>query len=201
MTSHLKNGLLNGLLTVLISLPLLAQAQVYKQVDEQGNVTFTDAPAGDAQPVDIPPANTAEPVDARDRPAAPSEKTTAYQSLTITSPKNNGIIPNGPGNFSVQLALSPALQPGHQSQLLLDGKIYSSGTQNHFTLTNISRGNHSLQAQVVDEDGKVLIASTPISVQVYRPSTAIYDNNENTRLTTPPNPVVGPINPRPRAPK
>jgi len=109
-----------------ITLALLATvsyAQIYKQVDEDGNVTFTDQPPADGQPVELGTTNTAPPpVNAYPRRAAPSEKAAkSTYTATITSPANETIIPNGPGNFSVSATVSPALQGDHRLQLLIDG--------------------------------------------------------------------------------
>ena len=42
------------LLVLLLLSPLLATAQVYKHVDQDGNVTFSDIPAPDSEKIDVP---------------------------------------------------------------------------------------------------------------------------------------------------
>ena len=60
----------------------------------------------------------------------------------------------------MSLALSPALQPGHQVRVYFDGKPQMvSGTS--FQLQEVWRGVHNLQAEVLDETGKLMIRSQP----------------------------------------
>jgi hypothetical protein len=179
-----------AMLVCLLAIPLTLQAQIYKQTDEQGNVTFTDQPTNQAETIDVPPPNTATPIEIQPRPEAPKQKEASlYQSLRITAPENDSIIPNGSGDFSVQISLSPALQDGHQIQLLLNGKVHQSGSQSLFELTSIPRGNHTIEALVANE-GAELIRSKAIKVQVYRPSSTI--NNKRRP------PTIQPV-PKPKA--
>ena len=46
---------------LLLCFPLLVSAQIYKHVDEDGNVTFTDTPPPNSEKVDLPVSNTAVP--------------------------------------------------------------------------------------------------------------------------------------------
>jgi hypothetical protein len=58
--------------------------------------------------------------------------------------------------LNVSLALSPALEPGHQVRVYYDGNpTIVSGTS--FQLQEVWRGVHNLQAEVLDETGKMLI--------------------------------------------
>ena len=163
----------------------VAQSQIYKEIDEQGNVRFTDQPSAVAEPLTVQPANTATSTEARPRPQQKTKPAIPYQQLAITEPSNNSIIPNGPGNFSVSIKLSPNLRPSHQLQLLMNGEVHSSGQQTQFQLNNIRRGSHQLQAQVIDEDGSALIQSDNIKVQVYRPSSK--RNRATPGINPPPN--------------
>jgi hypothetical protein len=78
-------------------------------------------------------------------------------------------IVNTGGDFSVSVQTTPALQPGHSLRLMLDGAAYASSADGGFSLRNIDRGSHTLQVQVIDEDGAVLSASGTITVHVRRP--------------------------------
>jgi hypothetical protein len=162
------------ILVFAVLLPTLATAQVYKHVDEKGNVTFSDQPAPNAEKIDINPTNTTAPPSAEafppPPPPAPAEAETAYK-LAITSPANETIIPRGPGNFSVSASVSPALKGSHMLQLMMDGEAREEpqkGTT--WTLTNVFRGEHTIQVAVIDGDGKQLNISDGIKVFVFRPS-------------------------------
>ncbi|MEP5763916.1 MAG: DUF4124 domain-containing protein [Halieaceae bacterium] len=168
------------LLILLFTLSLAAQAQVFKQVDEEGNVTFTDQPAPDSTEVEINTTNTAPPPPVNAFPVPPKPQQSdaddgGYQ-LKITAPADQTIIPNGPGNFSVSASVSPSLQAGHKLQLLMDGQPREepqSGSS--WALTNVFRGEHSIAVSVIDAEGEQQATSAPITVYVFRPSS----NNKN----------------------
>ena len=63
-----------------------------------------------------------------------------------------GIVPVG--------NLQPALQPGHRLRVYFDGTAQEvSGMQ--FQLQEVYRGAHNLQAEVLDENGQLMIRSEP----------------------------------------
>ena len=63
------------------------------------------------------------------------------------------------------LALSPGLQNGHQVRVIFDGAPrVVSGTS--FQLQEVWRGVHNLQAEVIDETGKLLIRSPAVRFYV-----------------------------------
>ncbi len=162
-----------------------AFAQVYRVVDENGNVTFTDRPPPDAERVDVPTPNSAPPpatgIYNTPEPEATDEedKASSYQ-VAITAPANETIIPRGPGNFSVSASVTPSLGGGHLLQLLLDGQPRQepqAGTS--WALTNVFRGEHNITVAVVDKDGKQLASSEPVTVFVFRPSSNFRKNRPN----------------------
>jgi hypothetical protein len=149
-------------------------AQVYKHVDEEGNVTFTDAPPPDAQPVEIGPTNTAPPPAAA-YPKAPADKPKTggggNYSLSITAPAHEQIF-HGGGIFTVSASVSPSLGPNHQLQLFMNGAPRGEPQGGaSWPLTNVSRGEQVLEVAVVDADGKEIARSKPVTVFVFRPST------------------------------
>ena len=167
-----------------------ANAQVYKQVDEDGNITFTDQPAPDATPVEIKPTNTTPPPSPSAYPQATPESDTdvvdgAY-TVTITSPADETIIARGPGNFSVSASIAPALAPAQKLQLLIDGSPRGEAQRNpNWVLTNVFRGEHSLEVAVLDATGKQVARSASVTVFVFRPSTNDKGRRSNPRPPRP----------------
>jgi hypothetical protein len=167
-----------------------ASAQIYKHVDEHGNVTFSDIPSEDAQRVEVNPTNTTPPPPPDAFPAPPPEpEPGARQSyeVAITSPANETIIPRGPGNFTVTASVSPSLDSEHQLQLMMDGSPREEPqTSTAWDLTNVFRGEHNIQVAIIDAEGEQLSISEPVTVFVFRPST----NDANRgRTTRPPRPT------------
>jgi hypothetical protein len=157
----------------LTAIATLASAQIYKTTDEKGNPQFTDKPdpgATNATPVDLEPVNTVAPIETR--PSAPatveSETSATYKTLTITSPENDGIIPNGLSPTTVTATINPALHKGHQLRLLVNGIAVGTSTSTRFVVPTLNRGTNTLQLEVLAESDT--IQSSPIvTIFAYRP--------------------------------
>lgn len=164
------------LLISLFSTGVLAQ-QIYKTTDEHGNVIFTDSPPAtstSAERVELPETNTtpATPIPPRPKPKpTPEEPQSPGFSVAITVPANETTIPMGPGNFSVNAEVEPALGVGASLQLYMDGIPWGKPQQGKsWALTNVFRGAHDITVGVVDEEGQQLAGSEPVRVYVLRPS-------------------------------
>ena len=147
----------------------LAHAQVYKWVDEDGVVHFSDQPRAGAEELNLPatPAPRVQPgprasaaadaASAEEEEAAP-EPDPGYESLAVVSPAAEETLWNIGGTLNVTLALQPGLKPGHQVRIYFDGAVRTvSGTS--FQLPEVYRGMHNIQAEIVDEAGELQIRS------------------------------------------
>lgn len=149
---------------------------VYKVVDKNGNVSFTDQPpaesaAGTVERVQVSsPNSAAPPLDMRKpQTPAPEAEAVAYETL-ITSPPDGTTIPMGPGNFVVSALADPALG-GDRLRLLVDGEpLGEPQSSGNWQLTNVNRGEHQLVVERVNNRGKALDRSSPVTVYVMRPS-------------------------------
>ncbi|NNE59625.1 MAG: DUF4124 domain-containing protein, partial [Woeseia sp.] len=152
-----------------------ASAQVYKWTDADGVVHYSDQPTPGAEIIDIQ-ENTIRTRRARVAPrSAPSDETPdtaaafSYESISFSAPVSEQTLWNIGGNLSVAVSLTPGLRPTHQVRLYFDGEmrpINGLGTQ----LEEVWRGAHNLQAEVVDENGALLIRSEPIRFFVQQTS-------------------------------
>jgi len=154
-------------------LATLSHAQVYRHVDKEGNVTFTDAPPPDAQPVEIGPTNTASPPPTaypkREPEKADGEAEIKY-SINITAPAHESIF-HGGGNFTVNASITPGLKEAHMLQLLMNGAPRGEAQKSTtWPLTNVFRGEQVLSVTVVDDKGEQIAQSEPVTVYVFRPS-------------------------------
>jgi len=159
-----------------------AVAEMYKWVDKDGNISYSDQPPfKGAQKLDAPAISTVPAADVPDKPTAPSaeadkskdNKTTSYTYLKITAPVDDATIRNNEGNFSVSITIKPALDTkhGHYFSVLMDGKtvqdkLYVSSA----SLNNIDRGTHKISVAVKNDKGKVLRKSKSITVHLHRQS-------------------------------
>ena len=157
-----------------VSLNLQA-ATVYKKVDEDGNIIFSDTPMDDSEVLDVPPVPTMK-LDHGKRQLQPTsgsnKKTTfKYEGVTITKPAQDEHFINNQGMVTVTVQVSPALKDNHQLQLLLNGvKRAGPGAVASFSFSNLDRGSYSAIAQVVDNKGNVVISSEAVTFHVKRAS-------------------------------
>lgn len=161
----------------LLLLPALASAQIYKTIDKNGNVVYTDQPSksGTAhETVELKQTNTAPPppevVRPEPEPDEDAESTVSY-NVAITAPEHEATIPNGPGNFPLVASLEPRLAEGENLQLYVDGVAWGDPQRALvWQLTNVFRGAHDLTVSVIDADNSPISTSTPVRVYVFRPS-------------------------------
>lgn len=160
---------------LLLSLSVNSLAQIYKTVDDEGNVSFGDQPQKSSEQLDLPKPNTAQAIEVLPKSTITTAADTTqgafnYKSLKITSPADDTGIPHGTGDLSVSISNSPALRKEDKIRLLLDGKAHSDGSSSSFQLNDIDRGSHTLQALIIGDSGKVLKKSSTITVHIMRTS-------------------------------
>lgn len=144
----------------LLSLCVVASAEVYRWVDEQGNVVFSDQAGPGAEPVKLPEITTyealpydpeilASPPEGADGGAPPR-----YQ-VAFLQPTQNETLRDNQGNVPVALQLEPRLRKNDRIVLQLDqGARTVEVDEPAYTFTGIDRGSHTLQAWVVNAQGE-----------------------------------------------
>lgn len=166
-------------------------ADVYRWVDENGQVHFSDRPREGAERVELQEPQTFSAPASRRPPRTPDNSSAdqapfSYETLAITSPGQEETLWNIEGQLDVSMRLSPRLQRGHELRLYLDGQqveqLQAGSTR--VRLTDVYRGNHSLRAEVVDAGGRTLIQSEPVNFFV-RQTSVQNPNNPNAPRPTP----------------
>lgn len=185
----------------LVSTLLLAgtvHGAVYKWKDTDGGIHYGDKPQPGAVEVDEIPLQTYTPSPARRSSTAGDgdvEDAAPYSTLAFVSPANDATIRDNQGNVAIQLSVDPPLRSGDSILVSVDGQrqeqTVSSTT---FTLSNISRGTHTLQATVVDDQGNDLMSSDTLTLHMVRQSKLFQPQD-------PDQPNEGPIQQAPRAPQ
>lgn len=187
-----------------ISLPWagLEAATVYRSTDAQGNVVFSDQPVGNGERIELKPLTVVpspEPATAptpagqqsadsatpRDGDVAAIGPFMPYSTFRILSPQNGQTLPTGRGvNVQVELDIDPDLRDDHRVRLLLDGEVSQSAMHTKvFMLTNLDRGEHVLQAELLDADGQVRHRSAPVTLFVQRGNVGRPANSSNSAGT------------------
>ncbi len=157
--------------SIFVLLGLLATAaafaEAYTWTDENGVVHYSDRPQPGARLIDLGESSGPRPRPATQPATTSADDDTAsaaapdsYESIDIVSPAAEETLWNIEGSLSVSVQVTPELKPGHQVRVYFDGtpQIVSGA---NFQLQEVYRGVHNLQAEVIDETGKLIIRSRP----------------------------------------
>ena len=89
--------------------------------------------------------------------------------IEIFKPKHEETVHDNSGNVSVEIMA--LLDPGHTIRLLIDGDRAAPDSRDlTFRLQGVDRGEHTLQALVLDERGNVVSRSKPVTFFMWQAS-------------------------------
>jgi hypothetical protein len=167
-------------------MPALAVAGIYKYVTPDGRVEYSDQPREGAAKVEVTPLQTYAP------PALPKKMTTEAQSqaqattayqVSIMTPQDDATVRENTGRVVVSLQVVPSLEEdsNYTLQLLLDGQpVGRASTRLKYTLTDVDRGTHTLQAKLLNPLGTSVAQSEVITFYMRRMS-ILFRNNGNSK--------------------
>ncbi|NMT65315.1 DUF4124 domain-containing protein [Marinobacter orientalis] len=153
-------------------------AEVYRQVDAQGNVTYTDEPTQgtEAEVVDVKPVTTVtlpkpeavrEPERLREQV---EQEGAAYESVTFVAPDDEEAFYSGSGDVEFQVTSSPSLRDNHKYEVTLDGQPVGQSQSGTVMVRNVYRGTHEAGVNIIDSNGVTIKSGETISFTVHRPS-------------------------------
>lgn len=167
-----------ALIIVLTAVSCGASGQIFRTVDANGNVVFTDIAPVDrsgqppATAVTVPPTNT---VPAPAAPAARANETPAaadapfYTTLAVVSPANGETVRDNAGNVRIEVTSTPPLRTGDRLLLILNGSPNAAEAVNGvFQLSHVDRGTHAAGVRIVDGNGKTVMEGNPITFHLMR---------------------------------
>ena len=174
------------LLLVLLSLTSMVSADpLYKWVDEQGNVHYSDKPQPGAKKITLPAPSTftpAVPAPPSDNPvnsdtrfrnrhsdgnkAGDGKQAATYSNFVIDSPKADDVLWNVT-SVTVSVSVQPGLQAGDKVTITLDNQVVGPQEQASASFDGLDRGAHTVSANLQAADGTVLVAQ-PITFYIQR---------------------------------
>lgn len=165
------------MLFVLLLASAAGVAQIYKWVDEDGVIHYSDQPAEGAEIINLPKSSSTNSAPRRPQQAAAASdgndtaggQRFSYSSLTVQSPAAEETLWNIQGTLNVALNLQPSLREGHRLRIYFDGEPQTVDAL-QFQLDEVWRGEHNLQAEVLDSTNTVMIRSDPIRFFVQQTS-------------------------------
>lgn len=148
-----------------------AGAELYKGVDEDGNVIYSDTPFYNSEKI-TPPAltivDTPKPQPRKEIIEEEKPEIFQYTAFSILSPRNDETIWNEP-QLMVSVQVKPELNiiDGDTIWLLMDGKVLVKKSKSlSLPIGRADRGAHTVQAQIRDKKGKIIRRSQTITVHI-----------------------------------
>lgn len=166
---------------LLTALQTTAYADLFKWVDENGEVIYSDQPPPVSEnqekfllDEEKLPALISTP--AQRVPSSPSKVTknkqelSQIQSVGIAFPEHDTAVRSNEGTLNIQLTVNPELDANSREILvvLMDGDEVYRGKSSQVTLYEVDRGTHLLEAKMLSGDGQVISSSEIISFTLQR---------------------------------
>lgn len=174
-------------LLLLVLFAIAGHAEIYKGIDSEGNVIYSDEEMPNATEIRIPePTSIPMPKPKPKIPAIEKEKVTEYKSFKILSPSKNETLRISSGNVPVTLSITPALdiKQGHSISVYIDGvATINKTTRLNLQIPNVNRGSHSLRAEIRSAKNKILKKSNLVKFHLKHLS-----SQHKTPTGTPPGP-------------
>ena len=180
-----------GMIKTLVSLAFMllplyaaAEGEVYKIVDKDGNVTFTDQrPSSDAEPMTLPELSVIEtdiPVtdagsagmdaeSAEPAPLSPRELRRKYRDFSITSPLQEETFWGTENSVVVSWGSSEPIDENMSVLLFVNGESRPVEGNGSITLT-LDRGEHQVFAELRDERNRRLVVTDKVTFFVKQAS-------------------------------
>jgi hypothetical protein len=155
----------------------------YTWVDENGQTHYSDRPIPGSTTIELEttqgfgaPSAPASPVTPNEEEIDPAD---AYTAFNILQPVHQETLWNIGGVVNIALEYAPILRPGHRIGMFLDGTLTDVlTTLPQFQLTDVVRGQHTLQAVIIDAEGNEVLRSLAVTIMVQQTS-LLNPNNPN----------------------
>jgi hypothetical protein len=163
---------LTGFLLLIVSLGLFAEGEIYKIVDKDGNVTYTDErPQGGAEPMDLPPLSVIEtdiqvppPAESTAQAAEEAKEPTLrdlrrqFQDFRIIQPQQEETFWGTANTVVVAWGTAQPVPPELKARLYVDGVAQPVPASGSLSLT-LERGEHQVYAELLDARGRQIVAT------------------------------------------
>ena len=169
-----------------VFIPFVYAETVYKTLDGEGNIIFSDVPSEGAEVIKLQKAQTIKLPEAKPHEYESLKKESSeneYNRLVIINPENNATIRSNEGKISIDVEVKPELFEGDLFVLFMDGKEMSSGTSLQFALSNLDRGMHTVDVGVKNEKGIFLKRSAKLIFHLRKESLLFQKTTSNAKGT------------------
>lgn len=150
---------------------VVAKTNVYKQINADGQVEYSDKPGEQSTQVVMPQIQVNSPAMPQASELKAPDTITPEQAknkqeqmrIRISSPIEQQMFISAIREVPVTILVEPKLSTTQKVKLLVDNKPYGEPQNTDtFVIKEIERGAHELKAMVLDEQGKILAISEPV---------------------------------------
>jgi hypothetical protein len=168
---------------------------VYRWVDENGVIHYSDQPHPNAQKLQIEGVQTyssnsaaARAPVARDSQGQPPADE-GYRGCAVSQPNDQQTLPNVQSVY-IRVQTDPQVRRGDQVFISLDGQALNGGnaTGMGWSVSPIERGSHTVQALVKDPSGQTVCQTPTVTFFVQQPNLFSPGANPNPGTGPPPKP-------------
>lgn len=161
---------------------LNAYGQIYKIVDKDGNVIYTDQAPGDgSEPMDLPDLSVVttdyeaaeqtapDPALTEEDENSPKALRKSYSDFRITRPAPEETFWGTANTVVVAWESSTPLRDGLMVRFTIDGAAQTASTENMMAIT-LDRGTHTASAAIVDASGRPVVTTDTVTFYVHQQS-------------------------------
>lgn len=163
-------------LLLLVSLPFLMAADVYKHTADDGTVEYSDKPQQQQDSLELVPLptiqSTPQVVPQQNQSIAIPTSPVSSMGIYLQSPQDDQAVRSNNGELIILVAVSDEISAHRLNiQLELDQlRLPEQYLQTRIRLQGIERGTHTLRAMLVTENGKIIARSERIRFHLLRHS-------------------------------
>jgi len=152
-------------------------AGIYKSVDDDGNVHYSDQPSAGSKEIRLrkptlytpPPLPIQKTTDGSSGSGAEENASNLYQSISIVSPEDEETVRSNEGLLTISIELIPGLKQNHKIRIFLDGnQAVGELDTTQITMNQADRGTHTPAGRVVDDKENELKRSESITFHLLR---------------------------------
>lgn len=175
MKAFFKTTLLTvGILGVSLAISP-ASANIYKHIDQYGNVSYSDKPSQGAEEFKVSgrKSNSKSEVEeenreeqSRDSKKGDDKESVKYKSLEILTPRQGKVVNSETKAVQVILLPTPSLGADDELVINIDGKDVSKGRDVNLSVQNLPSGGHTVSSRIQNSEGEVVIESASVRFEI-----------------------------------
>lgn len=161
------------LIFVLTNLIYAQAFTVYKKVNKDGTITYSDKPFPGSVKAKLPPINTQDPqrIQPPNLPEVVNTPPKQIISIDILSPTNGDSVRSNEGKLTIMVQKQQPAGKKYLTQLIINGEDYKKPIKGTvFKVKNLDRGIIKLKAKLLTRSGKILATSSETVVYMHKTS-------------------------------